>query len=228
MLSNRELKKNARAQLGGNIFANDWLMMLVCCLIVSVISSAASMLLLIGFLIVWGPMQFGLARVTIDRARGKKGIEVGDLFKGFSENFGATCVLGIMVSIFTFLWCLLFIVPGIVKSYSYSMAFYIQQDNPEKDWKECINESKSMMNGKKGQLFLLDLSFIGWMLLGALCCGIGILFVNPYMSMSRANFYLSLKGEENSDYTASTENEYTAGSPDSSENQNSNDQTEFL
>ena len=73
------------------------------------------------------------------------------------------------------------------------MAPYILQDDPTKEWKQCLDESQAMMKGNKWQLFCLDFSFIGWMLLGALCCGVGVLFVYPYQLAARANFYMALK-----------------------------------
>lgn len=194
MVTNYELRKNARAQLGGNIFANQWLMMLLVCIIVSAINGVASSVV-IGALLVTGPLSYGLARVTTDRVRGKN-VEIGDLFKGFTDNFGQSCLLGVMIYVFTFLWSLLFIIPGIVKAYSYSMAYYIQQADPSKDWREALNESKAMMKGHKGQLFCLDLSFIGWYLLGTLCCCVGVLFVTPYHETARANFYMALKASQ--------------------------------
>ncbi len=196
MLPNKELRRMARAQLGSSIFSNYWLMMLVACLIGSVIVSITSFFPVLA-LIVIGPVSFGLARLSANRAKGKEQIEFGDLFSGFSENFANSCILGLLSTIFIFLWSLLFLIPGIVKSYSYSMAYYIQQDDPSKDWRTALNESRAMMRGYKGKLFLLDLSFIGWYILGALCFGIGILFVAPYVTMARTNFYFSLKQELN-------------------------------
>ena len=72
-----------------------------------------------------------------------------------------------MTRLFTILWAMLFIVPGFVKSYSYSMAMYIKVDNPDYDWRKCIDESQRMMQGHKWDLFVLDLSFIGWLFVGA-------------------------------------------------------------
>ena len=118
MVSNAELKKNAREQLGGSIFQNNWLMMLLACLIVTVLTSAASVVFFVGSLIVVGPLGYGLARVMTDRVRGKERIELGDTFKGFTENFGGTLILGLLQSIFIALWSLLLVVPGIVKAYS--------------------------------------------------------------------------------------------------------------
>lgn len=200
MLPNKELRRMARAQLGSSIFSNYWLMMLVACLIGSVIVSITSFFPVLT-LIVIGPVSFGLARLSANRAKGKEQIEFGDLFSGFSENFANSCILGLLSTIFIFLWSLLFLIPGIVKSYSYSMAYYIQQDDPSKDWRTALNESRAMMRGYKGKLFLLDLSFIGWYILGVLCFGIGILFVAPYVTMARTNFYFSLKGELNNNQT---------------------------
>ena len=100
-----------------------------------------------------------------------------------------------MQSIFIALWSLLLVVPGIVKAYSYSMSYYIQQEDKSKDWKACLDESRQMMDGYKGRLFCLDLSFIGWYIVGALCFGVGTLFVAPYHRMARANFFMALSAE---------------------------------
>ena len=110
MVSNAELKKNAREQLGGSIFQNNWLMMLLACLIVTVLTSAASVVFFVGSLIVVGPLGYGLARVMTDRVRGKERIELGDTFKGFTENFGGSLILGLLQSIFIALWSLLLVV----------------------------------------------------------------------------------------------------------------------
>lgn len=192
MVDNNTIKSNARTQLGNNLFSNYWLMILVCGLIYSAIYSVASYLV-IGTLIVMGPLNYGIARVCVKRACGAPNVDFGDLFKGFTENFTGALVLGIMQYLFTFLWSLLFFVPGIIKACSYSMASFIQQDDPSKDWKTCLDESIAMMEGYKWQYFCLQVTMFLWSLLGALACGIGILFVAPYQYMSNANFYLALK-----------------------------------
>ena len=192
MVNNSELRARARKQLGGNIFATAWLLMLVACLISSVIIGATSYII-IGIVLVYGPMMYGLSKVLLEQARGAEKPNIGTLFKGFSDDFGGLVLLGFLQALFLTLWSLLFVVPGIIKSYSYSMAFYIKNDDISKDWKTCINESRAMMNGKKWKLFCLDLSFIGWYILGSLCLGVGVLFVIPYHEMARANFYEELK-----------------------------------
>ena len=111
--------------------------------------------------------------------------------KDFTGNF----LLVLLQYIYTFLWSLLFLIPGIVKSYSYALAPYIKQDDMGRNRgaNAYITKSREMMDGYKGQLFLLDLSFIGWYLVGALCLGIGVFFVYPYHQVARANFYEELK-----------------------------------
>lgn len=195
MLPRPELRRRAREQLGGNIFATGWLSLLLVYLIISVIESAISFTAL-GLLVVVGPLSFGLAKIELKLVRGKNDgkIDFADIFSGFTDDFLNTFLLGLMEMIFIFLWSLLFLIPGIVKSYSYAMAFYIQNDSDNKDWNACITESRKMMDGHKWELFVLDLSFLGWYIVGMLCCGIGTLWVIPYHEAARANFYEQLRG----------------------------------
>ena len=210
MNQNKVFRANARAQLGGSIFANNWLMALVVCLIYSGIMGAlaATGIGSIATVLLGGFFLFGLARVFLQLVRGQKDkVEVSDLFSGSSE-FGSLIVLNLLVGLFIFLWGLLFIIPGIIKSYAYSMAFYIKHDHPEYDWKQCMDESQRYMKGYKWQLFCLDFSFIGWILLGALCCGIGTLWVTPYQQAARANFYENLKALYDPQVEAPAEDAY--------------------
>ena len=111
MADNNTIRANARAQLGGNIFANNWLMMLVVGVIYGAITGFASSLIPGAALIIGGPLSYGIARVSINRACGNEKIEVMDLFKGFTDNFVGSLILGIMQSLFIVLWSLLFIIP---------------------------------------------------------------------------------------------------------------------
>ncbi len=190
-VENHILRQNARRQLGGNIFDKTWLMVVV----VYLLASAILGVLNIASIVLAGPLTYGITRICVNLVKGKKDVEIEELFCGFKENFAESLLLSLMSGIFVFLWSLLFLVPGIIKSYSYAMAPYILQDDHTKDWKTCLEESKQMMDGNKAQLFCLDLSFIGWALLGMLCCGIGVLFVYPYMITARANFYMALKAQ---------------------------------
>ena len=146
----------------------------------------------IGSLLLSGVLAIGMCVITLQISRmGKSGIE--SIFDGFRKGLGNNIVAGILVRIFTFLWTLLFIIPGIVKSYSYAMTYYILADNPDMAPTDAITESRKMMDGNKWRLFCLDLSFIGWYLLSILTLGILALWISPYNMMARAEFYESLK-----------------------------------
>ena len=193
-VSRPELRARARAKLGGNIFAANWLMALVAILLVSLVMSAVSFTG-IGELILIGPIGFGLALIFLSLARGKESVDFGDLLKGFTDGgFVRLLLLGLLQNIFIILWSLLFIIPGIVKTYSYSMSMYLAIDHPDWDWKQCIDESRRIMDGNKWKLFVLDLSFIGWYIVGMLAGGIGVLWVYPYNEAARAEFYQELTG----------------------------------
>ncbi len=98
-----------------------------------------------------------------------------------------------MIGLFTFLWSLLFIIPGIIATYRYSMAIYIFVDDPDKGILQCISESKEMMVGHKWELFVLQISFILWILLGCVTCGLAFLYVTPYMGLTTTVYYDNLK-----------------------------------
>lgn len=95
--------------------------------------------------------------------------------------------------IFTFLWTLLFIIPGIVKAYAYRMVPYILADNPNIGARRAIELSNEMTRGHKFDMFVLDLSFLGWYLLGMMALFIGVLFVDPYRHATEAELYLVLR-----------------------------------
>ncbi len=193
-MTRQEIKARAKDQLGNNLFCNAWLFAVLACFIFSVICSVAGSIIVgIGAVIVTGPLSFGLNYLFLKQARDHQPMDLGDMFKGFSSDFGQNLLIGLMTAIFTALWSLLLIVPGIVKAYSYSMVYYIKADHPEYDWRQCIAESQAMMNGHKMDLFILDLSFIGWMIVGSLCLGVGTLWVSAYMEAARAHFYESIQ-----------------------------------
>ena len=86
--------------------------------------------------------------------------------------------------------------PSIIKALAYSMTYFISKDHPEYSIDECIEASKRMMDGHKGELFILELSFIGWILLSILTLGIGLLWLAPYMDTTIAHYYEELKAEQ--------------------------------
>lgn len=120
---------------------------------------------------------------------------IGNLLDGFA-HFGKIIWLNILMFIFVWLWSILLVIPGIIAAYRYSMAIYILIDNPQMSALDCIRESKRMTSGYKGQLFMLELSFFGWVLLTTLpyVGYIVQLWTLPYMSMTSALYYEHLRG----------------------------------
>lgn len=119
------------------------------------------------------------------------------VFKAFtSGDYGNIVVTMVLKDIFIFLWTLLFIVPGIIKSYEYMMVPYILAENPGMDRKAAFAISKRMMNGQKMDAFLLDLSFIGWDFLGVMTFGLlNIFFVQPYREATITELYAYSKSK---------------------------------
>ena len=121
---------------------------------------------------------------------------VTDLKIGFS-NYGKTFGTLLLRDVYLFLWMLLLLIPGIVKSYSYCMVPYILAEHPELSANEIITRSREMMNGNKWRAFVLDLSFIGWEILSVLSLGIvHIFWTSPYMHSTHAALYEELKKEK--------------------------------
>ena len=193
-MSCSELKARARAQLGGGIFQNLWMMGLAVCLLIGLMESAAAGIIPgIGALLVVGPLEYGMAYIFLKQARDHQSVQLGDMFRGFQDDFGGTFLIGLMTSLFTFLWSLLFVIPGIVKALAYSQVYYILCDHPEYTGREAIDASQEMMRGHKGELFLLQLSFFGWFLLSFLTFGLLLLYVKPYYQAALTEFYRYLK-----------------------------------
>ncbi len=187
MFSRVELKDAAKKQISGNIG-----MLFVVGLIAGLIISASGFTF-IGPLIISGPLMLGLSSIYLAVAREGKKPTIEDLFSGFNQ-FGQSLVLYLLITIFVTLWTLLLIVPGIIKAISYSQAFYILSDHPGMTASEALDESKRIMEGHKMDYFVLMLSFILWILLGSVTCGLAYIYVGPYMTTTGVNFYEKIKG----------------------------------
>lgn len=137
-----------------------------------------------------GPLALGFSMLCLDVIRGKN-VRVEGLFGGF-RNFGGAFLLNLINGIFIFLWTLLFIIPGIIKMFSYRMGFYILADNSDLSANEARKRSMEMMRGHKWRLFCLEFSFIGWWLLCVLTLGILSFWIRPYEEAAVAAFYQSL------------------------------------
>ena len=192
-MDRKQLKAQAKEQIKGKIGV-----LIAVTLVIGAITAAASFLanLIPGVglavsIIVTPAFALSTIRIYLMVVRGGTP-EVKNCFDGFDDFFSAFKVT-LLVGIYTFLWSLLFIIPGIVKGYSYSMAMFVLADNKGKSARECIAESKAMMEGHKMELFVLDLSFIGWYLLCSLTCGLAALYVAPLLNTAHANFYEEIK-----------------------------------
>lgn len=158
-------------------------------LIVGALSSTG-----VGLIVLGGPLTVGFVGVVLTLVRtGSTKIET--MFDGFTTDFVSRLLAYVLYSLYIALWSLLFFIPGLVKTYSYAMTFYIMRDNPGIGANEAITRSRQMMDGHKWQLFCLHFSFIGWILLSMLTCGILLFLVAPYMETANAAFYESIRGE---------------------------------
>jgi hypothetical protein len=138
------------------------------------------------------PINVGQDKFFLEARKGNRTFDM--LFSSFKSKRYLNIVKGMAWQIlFTFLWTLLFYIPGIIKSYSYCMTQYILADNPEIGYRRALKLSMQMTRGYKWHIFVLQLSFIGWYLLGLLCCGIGIIFVHPYYNAALAEAYAFLR-----------------------------------
>ena len=200
---NSELRAVSRTTLSGN-----WMMAALATLVYLLIAGGVSSIPVAGSvlaIIITYPLAYGFAILFLDLFREGKPIDIGKLFDGF-KDFGRVWGTLILVAIYTILWTCLLIIPGIVKSYSYALTPFILKDEPELKYNAAIEKSMRMMDGYKMKLFLLDLSFIGWMILSILTLGIGLLFLQPYMNTARAAFYEELKAELSDRYVSEEEN----------------------
>ncbi len=139
------------------------------------------------------PLEVGGRKFFFDNGRNTASLnEVSYAFG--SRNYFNVVLTMFVRDIFNSLWFLLFVIPGFIKVYSYRLVPYILFENPGIDPMTAITRSREMMNGHKMEAFLLDLSFIGWFILGVLSLGLGLFFwVSPYMSAAQAEFYRSVR-----------------------------------
>lgn len=193
-MNRMELKSSAKTQIKGKIG-----ILFVISLIIAAISAIATLVLgLIPFvgplasaIIVTPAFSLSVYRVYLGVVAGGTP-KASDAFCGF-DDFWSAFKVAFLVGLFTFLWSLLFVIPGIVKCYAYSMSMYILAENKGKSALECIHESQQMTYGHKADLFVLDLSFIGWLLLAPFTLYLLFIWLVPYMSATHTNAYNSLK-----------------------------------
>lgn len=188
-IDRKEIKALSREQIKGNVG-----ILFLCSLIVGAISGLLGVIPAVGAIanfIITPVLYFGLTLNFIAVSRNGDAV-VERTFDGF-KNFGNVWVMSFLIGLFTFLWSLLLIIPGIIKGISYSFAPYILADNPEMSGSEAINVSKSMTYGHKGELFVLGLSFFWWYVLCIITFGLASIYVSPYICTAYANAYNKIK-----------------------------------
>ena len=186
----REYRKDSRELLGHKIFGAKWMWALLMLLIVSaIVSAAAGATCGIAALVVGGPLEYGCIRVYLRVVRGEdEHASIKHLWAGFKGKIGQTFVVALLEYIYIFLWTLLLIIPGIIKSYAYAATMYLVHEQ-DLSGNEAITASRRLMKGRKWKLFCLDLSFIGWYIVGLLCLGVGVVWVDTYHQMAKTLFF---------------------------------------
>lgn len=199
MILRSELKQNAKDQL-----KNNWGLaigiIIVCTLISSIPnllveidseSFAISIIIPIITLVITGPLTIGQCKFFINLAN-RSNPKFSDLWYGFNNMLRAIGVT-LLVGVIVFIGTILFIIPGIILAFMYSQVYYIMAENPEMSIMNCLKESSRIMKGHKMDLFILELSFIGWGILMVITLGIAGLYVLPYYNATLTNFYLDIK-----------------------------------
>lgn len=179
-MTRAQLKAAAKEQIKGNIG-----ILLVIGIITALITGTG-----IGSILIPG-LTLSLIAIYMGMVNGQKA-SVGDMFCRMSA-LGKGWWLSILIGFFTSLWSMLFVIPGIVKSFAYSMAPYVLAENPTMTAREALRVSKYITQGHKFEIFVLQLSFFWWHLLGMLTCGLAYIYVGPYMNATMVNFYNSIK-----------------------------------
>lgn len=193
------LKSNAKNQLRGK-----WFTAVVSFLLAGIIASIFSglsnfadsdllkIVLELLTVLVSGAIAYGLCTLSLNFANNNDA-QISDIFAGFnSKVYLKSLCLCILIGIVVTIGFILLIIPGIILSLMYSQAFFILCEDNDKSVIQCMKESSELMKGHKWEFFVLGLSFILWIILGIITCGIAMLWVTPYMNVTYANFYKSL------------------------------------
>lgn len=189
---NNNTGSSARSEMSNSGLYFDWDVLgpyLFIALIIGII------IVVIGIafhILIGSPLTVGSLHYFKQSAEGE--VRMGNIGYAFNKDrYWAIVLTMLWRGFLNFLWFLLLIIPGIVKSYAYSQVPYILADNPNIGYNRAVELSKQMTQGHKGNMFVLDLSFLGWILLGLLALGIGVLFVQPYINATKAELYLELR-----------------------------------
>ena len=186
------MKAHAKEQIKGKI-----LTLLAISIIIGLATGAISFVL--GFIgsiavfLITGAIIFAQCFIYLGVTKKSRMPKIEDLLVGFKDdNFLRTLVAYLRYVIFTFLWGLLFYVPGIIKSISYSQMFYLMVEDEDLDAAEAQKQSMELMEGHKWEYFVLLLSFFPWYLLCAVTFGIASIYVAPYVQTTLAEYHVRL------------------------------------
>lgn len=195
MIIRKELKSKATDQLKGNwaLSVILFILYLSICFLTGYPGDTALVISvnIVGLLLI-GSLEVGMNRYVLKLTDYKLDTKLSDLFSGFDVFFKALFIT-ILYGVGVFIGTILFIVPGIIVALMFSQSYYILAQNPEKTVIECMKLSANMMKHHKWELFVLELSFIGWIILGLIPFGLGLLWVMPYYYVTLGNYYLELK-----------------------------------
>lgn len=137
------------------------------------------------------PLTVGAARFFVHNRFGH--VDLGLVKTAFTASYSRSMGAMFITQLFVFLWSLLFVIPGIIKQLEYSMVPWLLSDNPNLTGERAREISRMMTYGQKGKIFVLELSFLGWYLLGSLALGVGTVFVGPYYRATLAELYICLR-----------------------------------
>ncbi len=204
-MNSKELRASARKALKDRY----WQAFIVCLIVdffIALVSAFSAILLALAIIIVVAAivlrpsLKVGLSKYMLDLFDNPEGTEMKPGVKtvfGFMNHSWKCLWLRILMVVKTFLWSLLFLVPGIIASLRYSQALFVLAENPELSAKEAIETSKRIMRNNKWNYCKLHLSFIGWYILCCLTCFVGFAFLAPYVRAAKSAFYLEKKKNDN-------------------------------
>lgn len=180
----------------------------------TILQGLSLIILIVGLLsillnvFVFNPLQVGCQHWFI-RSRTEDNYNIGSVGFTFKEGYGNVTKTMFLKQLYTFFWSLLFVFPGIIKSYEYRMIPYLLAENPYMSTDEAFARSRSMMDGEKWNAFVLDLSFIGWNILSSLTLGlVGLFYVAPYQAYTDMELYVALCSKPNNGYNGTDYNNY--------------------
>lgn len=183
------LKSLAKEQIKGNV--GKLFLISIVYLLIMYGANCIPMVGSIAVLVLGPALTVGYCAIYLNLAEGQLP-ELRDLFDHIN-NFWLAFKFSLLRGLLVFLWSLLLVVPGIIKAYAYSMTVYIIAENPGIGAREALRMSEEMMKGHKMELFVLELSFLGWHLLGCITFGLAYIWAGPYMNATFTNFYNSIK-----------------------------------